>query len=246
MRGSWSTISSSGRYSLLAGEADLPVPLVVQPVRTARKLRLRFDTARGVLKLTCPARMSRRAALAWVRDQREWIEQQLAAEPPANPLVPGATIPFEGRSVSIVWHQGHPRTPRLIGDELHCGGPLEGVARRLELFLRRRALDVLARETAEIAAGAGLCATAVTIGDADTRWGSCSSNGRIRYSWRLILAPPEARRFVVAHEVAHLRHLDHGPAFKALEAALFGANVAEARSLLRRIGPRLKRVGRGL
>jgi len=82
------------------------------------------------------------------------------------------------------------------------------------------------------------------VGDAGTRWGSCSSEGRIRLSWRLILAPPEVRRYVAAHEVAHLVHLNHGPEFKALEARLFGPGLAQAKAGLRRIGPRLRRVGR--
>jgi predicted metal-dependent hydrolase len=63
-------------------------------------------------------------------------------------------------------------------------------------------------------------------------------------SWRLILAPPDVRRYVVAHEVAHLRHLNHGAEFKALEARLFGAGVAAAKAELRRLGPRLRRLGR--
>ena len=83
----------------------------------------------------------------------------------------------------------------------------------------------------------------VSVGDAGTRWGSCSSQGKIRLSWRLILAPPEVRRFVVAHEVAHLVHLDHSAKFKALEARLYGPGLAEAKAALRRLGPRLRRVG---
>jgi predicted metal-dependent hydrolase len=85
----------------------------------------------------------------------------------------------------------------------------------------------------------------VTVGDADTRWGSCSSAGRIRYSWRLILAPPHARRYVVAHEVAHMLHMNHGADFRALERELFGGDIDAAKLLLRRIGSRLKRIGRG-
>jgi predicted metal-dependent hydrolase len=126
-----------------------------------------------------------------------------------------------------------------------CGGPVEGLARRVETFLRKRASDLLSRETAEFARTAGVTPKAVSVGDADTRWGSCSANGRIRYSWRLVCAPPQARRYVVAHEVAHLVHLNHGPRFKTLERRLFGPGVAEAQALLRRHGPRLKRVGRG-
>jgi predicted metal-dependent hydrolase len=87
-------------------------------------------------------------------------------------------------------------------------------------------------------------AGAVSVGDAGTRWGSCSSQGRIRLSWRLILAPPAVRRYVVAHEVAHLVHLDHSAEFKALEARLYGPGVSEAKALLRRAGPRLRSVGR--
>src|SRR4029453_4090009 len=99
------------------------------------------------------------------------------------------------------------RTPRLEDQQLICGGPAEGFARRIELFLNHKARDTLSRETAEIAERAGVTAGSVSVGDADTRWGSCSSSGRIRYNWRLILAPTEARGYLVAHEGPHLRAL---------------------------------------
>ena len=86
--------------------------------------------------------------------------------------------------------------------------------------------------------------SSVSVGDAGTRWGSCSASGSIRYSWRLILASAEVRRYVVAHEVAHLVHMDHGTKFKALERKLFEGDVDAARLLLGRIGSRLKRIGR--
>ena len=109
----------------------------------------------------------------------------------------------------------------------------------------RAAPATLCRRNGRVAARrAGVSVKRVSIGDADTRWGSCSASGSIRYNWRLILAPPDVRRWVVAHEVAHRLHMNHGPAFKALEAELFDGDVAAARSLLRRLGPRLKRVGR--
>jgi predicted metal-dependent hydrolase len=245
MPGSWKIISSSARSKALAFEQSLPVPLVVRPLKSARVMRLRFDSGRNVLKLTCPARVSRNAALAWAADQRDWIDMQLSAALPPNPFAPGACFPLEGKDVSIDWRAERPRTVRLAGCFLQCGGPAEGLAKRVETFLRRRAIDLLSRETAEFAAAAGVTPKAVSVGDADTRWGSCSANGRIRFSWRLICAPPQARRYVVAHEVAHLVHLNHGAQFKALERRLFGPGVGEAQSLLRRHGPRLKRVGRG-
>ena len=235
---------STGR-SEAALEAALPVPIEIRPLKTARRLRLRFDEASGRLKLTCPWRTSRRAALAWALDQRDWIETQLARSEPGEPFEPGSFIPLEGKEVRIAWDPTSPRTPVLIDGELRCGGTEAGLARRTELFLKRRALDVMSREVAEYAAAVDVTPSSVSVGDAGSRWGSCSSQGRIRLSWRLILAPPNVRRFVVAHEVAHLIHLDHSAKFKALEARLYGPGLAEAKAGLRRVGPRLRRVGRG-
>jgi predicted metal-dependent hydrolase len=225
-------------------EASLPVPIEIRPLRSARRLRLRFDDARGMLRLTCPARTSRRAALAWALGQREWIEAQLAVALPAEPFVPGATIPLEGVEIRLIWSEAALRAPTLRQRELRCGGPAGGFERRITTFIKTRALETMSAEVAEFAAAAGIAARSVAVGDAGSRWGSCTSEGRIRLSWRLILAPPAVRRYVVAHEVAHLIHLHHGPEFKALEARLFGPGIAEAKAALRRVGPRLRRLGR--
>ena len=213
-------------------------------MRTARRLRLRYDERRGLLKLTCPARTSRKTALAWAAEQSAWVEAQIAAAAKGEPLVPGVTIPLDGAEVRLIWTADAPRTPIWRDNALSCGGPEAGYARRIERFLKQLALETLSRETAACAAKADLKVRSVSVGDADTRWGSCTADGRIRYSWRLILADPAARRYVVAHEVAHLVHLNHGAKFKALEKELFGADVKAARVLLRRCGDRLKRIGR--
>lgn len=236
----WSTARSEA-----ALEAALPLPIDIRPIRSARRMRLRFDEASARLKLTCPWRTSRRSALAWALDQRDWIETQLARAQPALPFAPGMIVPVEGRDTRIAWAETAPRTPRLADGDLVCGGPRDGLARRIESFLKKHALETMSRDVADYAAAAGIAPRTVAVGDAASRWGSCSSEGRIRLSWRLILAPPAVRRYVVAHEVAHLRHLDHGPEFKAFEALLYGPGLAEARAKLRRLGPGLRRVGRG-
>ena len=238
-------MSSTKRFEALFRHDDLPLPVEIRGVRGARRLRLRVDERRGLLKLTGPLRMNRKAALDWAAEQRGWVEAQIGSLLPGEPFSPGSRIPMEGADVELCWDERAGRTARLDGQRLICGGPAEGFARRIELFLKRRALETLSRETAEIAERAGVTVRSVSVGDADTRWGSCSSAGRIRYSWRLILAPPAARRYVVAHEVAHMRHLNHGAEFKALERALFGDDADAARLLLRRVGGRLKRIGRG-
>ena len=128
-----SNIMWSSARSEASLEAALPLPIEIRPMRNARRLRLRLDEASGTLKLTCPWRTSRRSALAWALDQREWIEAQLAKQEPGEPFDPGATIPLEGQDVRLVWDPEARRTPLLVHCELRCGGPGEGFARRIEL-----------------------------------------------------------------------------------------------------------------
>lgn len=198
-----------------------------------------------MLKLTCPPRTSRRKALEWAAGQSAWIEQQIARACPREPFVHNTRVPIAGEDVRLIWDANASRAPQFAQGELRCGGPEAGFARRIENFLKRLALETMSSEVAEFSLKAAANVKAVSIGDAMTRWGSCSSGQRIRLNWRLILAPPEARRYVVAHEVAHLIHLNHGPEFKALEAELFGGDVATTRATLTRIGTRLRGIGRG-
>ncbi|MEO6226131.1 MAG: YgjP-like metallopeptidase domain-containing protein [Sphingomicrobium sp.] len=234
---------SNGRSEAALEEA-LPAPVQIRRIRNARRLRLRFDESSGTFKLTCPWRTSRRAALAWAVEQRPWIEAQLASAQPRILLRPGTIIPIEGADTLVVWLEAAPRAPTLCDGQLRCGGPTEGVERRVASYLRKLARDVMSNEAADYAAKAGVVVKSVSVGDAATRWGSCSSAGHIRLNWRLILAPPEVRRYVVAHEVAHLRHFDHGPQFKAFEQQLFGPGLTSAKANLRRLGPGLRRLGR--
>ena len=237
-------MSSTGRSEPLAAAGDLPVPIEVRPMRNARRMRLRFDEARGVLKLTCPAGMSRRRALAWASDQRDWIDAQLRRAQQPEPFIPGALIPLCGEDVQLLWSAAAPRTPRRVGTTLLCGGPESAFERRVATYLKRLAVETMAADVADFAARADVRPSSVSVGDAASRWGSCSSERRIRLSWRLIMAPVAVRRFVVAHEVAHLVHLDHSADFKRLEASLFGTGVAAAKAELRRVGPRLRLLGR--
>ena len=235
---------STARSELSAEAGEWPWPLVVSVDRRARRLKLRLDTRRRRLVLTCPPRTSRRAALDWAARQRDWAASEIARIPAGEPLEPGATIPLDGGEIRLEWDASAPRAPVVSGETLTFGGPLESFDLRVRRWLRAEALRLLSADTAAAAERAGVTVTAVSVGDAETRWGSCSSAGAIRYNWRLALAPPAVRRWVVAHEVAHRVHMNHGPAFKRLEQEIYGGNVAAARSELRRVAPRLKGIGR--
>ena len=130
---------------------------------------------------------------------------------------------------------------------LRCGGPVDAFARRIERFLRADGAESAERCDGgrSRAAPASRCARSASA-TPDTRWGSCSASGAIRYSWRLILAPPHLLRWFVAHEVAHRRHMNHGARVQgARGGALRRLTSRSARAELRALGPRLKRVGRG-
>lgn len=243
MPATWNFTLSTGRSEPLH-LPSLGWPVEVRTHPRARSMRLRLDQARERLILTIPRAISRRAALQWAERQSDWVRSQLSGLPQAQPLVPGSRIPLEGRDVLLAWDHAHPRKPALADGVLRCGGPVEGFAARIERHLRDEARLRLSEETLRQSAAAGVKVRSVSVGDARSRWGSCSASGAIRYSWRIILAPPHLLRWLVAHEVAHRRHMNHGPAFRALEAELYGDDVRAARQELRSIGPRLQRVGR--
>ena len=218
--------------------------LVVRRSGVARRMRLAVDPRDGAVRLTLPARAALRPALAWAESKRGWIEAALSALPPPMPFGPGATLPFEGRDVTIAWDETAPRRITLAGDRLIVGGPRELVGARVLRWLRETARTTLEAETRAIAAAAGITVGRVGLGDPRGRWGSCSASGDIRYSWRLILAPPEVRRATVAHEVAHRLHMHHGPEFHEAVAGLLGYEPKAERAWLKVHGARLQAVGR--
>lgn len=202
-------------------------------------MRLVVDPRDGAVKLTLPRRASLTAAYAWVESKRDWIEGVLAALPAREPLALGHIVPFEGGAYRLTHAAGLGRKVRVEGTVLLVGGPADLVPTRTLRWLKAQALTTLTAETESLARVAGVRLGRVGVGDARTRWGSCTSTGDIRYNWRLILAPPEVRRATVAHEVAHLLHMDHSPAFHAAVARLYGRDPKVERAWLKANGATL-------
>jgi predicted metal-dependent hydrolase len=238
----WKTTSSTATPDPRFGPDARALTVVRGP--RARRMRLAVDPRTGDVRLTLPPRAKLVDALAWVEQHRGWIERQLARLPTPAPIGPGATIPFGDTPLTIDWSVGRPRAIRREGNVLLVGGPVDSLAPRVLRWLKREALAVLADESGYYAGRAGVTLGRISVGDPRSRWGSCASSGDIRYSWRLILAPAYVRRATVAHEVAHRVHMNHGPAFHALVADLFGDNPAPARAWLRANGAALHWFGK--
>lgn len=230
----------------MSSELRLPcgTPLTLKTSPRAKVMRLRVDQRTGTLLLTIPRRCSARRALDWAAGQGEWIERALAGVRPRIGIVAGTPLPLYGRPHTVDWDPKRPRRVQVQEGRLIVGGPAEGLEARILRWLKAHARDRLAEETGFYAARAGKAPVRIAVGDPVSRWGSCSSSGAIRYSWRLILAPEFVRRATVAHEVAHLVHMNHAPAFHALVAELLGEDPRPARLWLRREGAALHRIGR--
>jgi predicted metal-dependent hydrolase len=226
-------VPSDGPSILVNGR---PVPVLLQRHARARGYRLRIDRG-GAARVTMPARGSEKRALDWAHGQAGWIAEQLdRVDKGACVLRDGASFPLEGQSVTLRWQAGMARTVRQEDDAVHVGGPAELAGERVLRWLKARARTVLTAETRDLAARHDLTVRSIGVGDPVSRWGSCTAAGAIRYSWRLILAPPEVRISTVAHELAHLKHLDHSPDFHAFYRAICPADTAAARAWLRAHG----------
>lgn len=210
----------------------------------ARAMRLRVDSRTGAVVLTLPARASERKALQWAAGHRAWVEAALADVPASMPLTAGGEIPLFGEPHRIEWSAAASRIVKVEPGRILVGGPAETLEQRLLRWLKQHARTLLERETREFAAKAGVSVVRIGVGDPLSRWGSCSSSGAIRFSWRLILVPEWVRRATVAHEVAHRVHMNHGPAFHALVEELLGWDPKSARQWLRREGAAVHRIGR--
>ncbi len=236
--------AAAPRLPAIITVAGRELPLVIERRAAARGVRLRADSVQGVVRIGLPARGGTAAAAQLLADHQGWLAAQVARWPAPQPFMAGAVIPFDGGQLCLDWHPDHPRTPRRDGDRLLIGGPVDLLPARTLRWLKAAALAELTPATHHHAAIVARPVTQVRVADPRARWGSCTSTaGRIAYSWRLILAPAFVRNNVVAHEVAHLVHANHGTEFHALLRQL-DANGRAARAWLKVNGAGLHWVGR--
>lgn len=219
---------------------ELPVDIAVHP--RARRMTLRVDKGSGRLRLTLPPGVSRDDGLSFIRRQEGWLRQRLAELPEAVPFADGTLLPILGFD-HRVRHRPDTRAGvwRSAG-EIHVSGQAEHLPRRLTDFLKKEARAEITPRAHALAKEVGRPVGRITLRDTSSRWGSCSSRGDLSFSWRLILAPETVLHYVVAHEVAHLRHMNHGPRFWHLVDTLVD-DVETPKRWLRHNGARLMRYG---
>lgn len=215
-----------------------PIALHLRRSAQARRVSLRISQLDGRVTLTLPRGLPEREALAFAREKEPWIRRHLAARADEVRVRFGVQVPVGGVPHAV--EPGPGRSLRLAERRILVPGPEERVGARVAGHLKALAKLRFAEAARRHAGALGRPFSAISLRDTRSRWGSCTAEGRLMFSWRLVMAPPEVLDYVAAHEVAHLAELNHGPAFWAHVKALYGDHTA-ARRWLRRDGADLHR-----
>ncbi|WP_374762838.1 M48 family metallopeptidase [Yunchengibacter salinarum] len=215
------------------------VTVACRPNPRARRMTLRVRDD-GSVRVTLPPGVPEREAVRFVQREEAFVAARLAALDAAR-IGDGGLCPVRGERLRLTFTDGPPRRVWREGDALMVGGPRDMAPRRLESWLKAEARHDLAPLVQDHAAALGVAAPRLSIGDMRSRWGSCSSRGAVRFSFRLVMAPPGVLAYVAAHEMAHMVEMNHSPAFWA-EVARLMPRYPRHKDWLRRHGAALMRV----
>lgn len=189
-----------------------PVALTLRHSARARRISLRVSALDGRVTLTVPRGVSENEALDFARQKEAWLRDHLARQEPDVRVGPGVDLPILGRPRRIV--TGQPGRGLMLSDDtLYVPGAPEDAAARVLGWIKVQARARLAFASDGYARELGVSYSGLTLRDTRSRWGSCSSAGRLNYSWRLMLCPSEVLDYVAAHEVSHLIEMNHSRAF---------------------------------
>lgn len=201
---------------VLPGEP--PVEITLRRSARARRFSLRVSRLDGRVTLSMPARAREAEALSFAATKAGWLRAVLSGTAVRQGVVFGASIAFEGQALVVT--PAPVRAVRISGAALLVPADPERLGSRVSVFLKFAARQRLQAACESHATALGRRFTRITLRDTRSRWGSCTADGGLMFSWRLIMAPPEVLDYVAAHEVAHLAEMNHSPAFWAIVARL--------------------------
>jgi predicted metal-dependent hydrolase len=200
----------------LIARSGVSVPVRLNVDKRATRVSVRIDPTAREAVATAPAPRYALDAISFASERVDWIAERLGALPPPLDFRPGAQIPLRG-VLHTLSRAATGRTVRLDASGpvpvLLIPGHLESFGDKTRGFFRAAARADLAERVAAHAGTLKVAPRSIAIKDTRSRWGSCSSDGRLNFSWRLVCAPSFALDYVAAHEVAHLKEMNHSPRF---------------------------------
>lgn len=221
---------------------DPPVEITLRRSARARRFSLRVSRVDGRVTLSMPVRAREAEALRFAAEKAGWLREVLGAAPPRAGLDFGAAVPFEGRPLLL--RPAAVRAVRVEGEALLAPPDAARLGPRVEAFLKLAARQRLQSACETHAFTLGRRFARITLRDTRSRWGSCTVDGALMFSWRLIMAPPAVLDYVAAHEVAHLAEMNHSPAFWSVVRRL-APDYESHRCWLKRHGTGLHRLDFG-
>lgn len=236
-------MSAGGGIQTIVLRDGTEIPVAVRRSTRAQRILLHVGAYDGQVELVLPPGCSAGEGLSFARSQEPWLTRQLSRIGEAVPFADGARFPLLGEPITIRRCDGASAVPQLDDRELIVGGRPDTVAGRVRRWIRGRALSEIELRAHGLATEVGRTPRRITVRDTRSRWGSCTRDGNLNFSWRLVMAPEHVLDYVVAHEVAHLRELNHSDRFWTVVADICPEHKA-ARRWLRAHGAELHRYGR--
>ncbi len=231
------------RLHVVAGRS---LPLRIVENRRARRLTLRIDSGGRGLRVTVPPGVAWREVNRFLSRHQDWLEKHLAKVPVRPNVRPGIKLPLRGVPHRIVHEPGTRGTvtvSKKTGEPLLIvHGERQHLSRRLSDFLKRQAKRDIEALVEKHTTTIRKRAKAIRFRDTVSRWGSCTSEGNLSFSWRIMMAPPAVIDYLVAHEVAHLKEMNHGAKFWKLCEQLC-PETERCRAWLKRNGGALQAIG---
>ena len=218
------------------------IPIIITTRRGLRNITLRPKTSpTREIHISKPWISSDKSAIRFVESKRRWIENIFARAPQKRNVAPGDEIEFLGRIVKLEHDDTHRTNRFIVIDDVHAtlivGGGSEMFESRVRNFIKsefiKTAREMIRKTPRE------LWPMRIVAHDTTSRWGSCSTTGTMSLSWRLAFAPVDIMRYVVMHELAHRKHMDHSPAFWKFVSELYGFGVERAKRWLNQHGAEL-------
>lgn len=206
----------------------------------AKRMILRVDSMTGAIVATAPPRVSDRQIEKFAKTSEVWLRAELAKGLGGIQVEQGIFLPFHGTDHEVVFTGQPPRGVRVNAGVILVGGPVDQAPARLLRWLKAEAKTCVTSDAQLYAEQLQVSFSKIGVGDTKSRWGSCSSSGGLRFNWRLVLAPSEIRRYVAAHEVAHLLEMNHSDRFWA-HVQVCDANYRAHRRWLKTMGSELMR-----
>jgi len=220
---------------------NTPYPLKIRKNARAKRMVLRLSPCGQEVRLTLPRYVNEKTGYAFLTQQQSWLEQQLAEKSDIVAFAPDITLPLFGDTLTLR-HTAQQRGTHLNDTLLQVGGDIAYFPRRVEDWIRKQAKMRFSEEALTLAQTINQQPASVSIRSTTSRWGSCSRQRRLNFSWRLAFAPASVATYVIAHEVAHLQHFDHSPAFWQCVEAI-DPEWKSAKSWLTEHGQTLHRYG---